>query len=94
MAAPTIVATVILVKLVILALALVLTHLTFTAYRRSNRSEIGVLTVGFGSVAVGILFGGSLYQFAHADIMVGLLVEALFTAFGLGMIVYSLYGFE
>lgn len=94
MADTQLVATVILVKLVVLALALVLTHMTFSAYRRSARSEIGALALGFGGMAVGILVGGGLYQFFGYDILVGLLVEALFTAFGLGMIVYSLYGFE
>ncbi len=88
------VATVILVKLVMLVLALVLTHLTYRAYQRSRRTEIRALTIGFASMAVGVLLGGGLYQLLRFDIMFGLLVEASFTAFGLGMIVYSLYGFK
>lgn len=94
MAQTDLIATVILVKLMALVLALVLTHLTFSAYRRSQRGEIRALTVGFGGMAAGIILGGGLYQFLGYDILVGLLVEAVFMAFGLGMIVYSLYGFE
>jgi len=89
-----VVASVILVKMVILALSLVLTHLTFRAYQRSRRQEIWVLSVGFGSISVGVLLGGAVYEFLHVDVMLGLLVEAVFTALGLGMVLYSLYGFR
>lgn len=94
MADTDIVATVILVKLVMLALTLVLTHLTFRAYQRTHRPELWALSIGFASMAVGILLGGGVYQFLGAELMIGLLVEAAFSALGLGMIVYSLYGFQ
>lgn len=94
MAETDLIATVILIKLVMLALALVLTHLTYRAYRRSGRTEIGCLAIGFGSMAVGLLFAGGMYQLLAYEILHALLVEAAFLAFGLGMIVYSLYGFE
>lgn len=88
------IATVILVKLMALALALVLAHLTFSAWRRSGRTEMEALAIGFGGIALGIILGGGLYQFLGYDILVGLLVEGVFTTFGLGMIVYSLYGYN
>lgn len=88
------VASVILVKLVVLVLTLVLTHLTYQSYRRSQRSDILTLSVGFGSMALGLLLAGGLYQLLSFDILLSLLVEAVFSAFGLWMIVYSLYGFE
>lgn len=88
------IATVILVKLVMLALAIVLTHLTYSSYRRSGQPEIGSLAVGFGSMTLGILLAGGLYQLLAYEILYALLIEASFTAFGLGMIVYSLYGFD
>lgn len=94
MAQTNLVATVILVKLVMLTLTLVLTHLTYSSYRRSGRSEIRFLAIGFGSMAVGILLAGGMYQLLASEILLALLVEAAFTALGLGMIVYSLYGFE
>lgn len=94
MAQNDLIASVILAKLVVLTLAVVLSHLTYRSYRTSGREEIRALTYGFGSIAVGILVGGGLYQAAGYDILVALLVEALFTALGLGFIVYSLYGFE
>ena len=87
------VASVVLVKLVMLALAVVLTHLTYRSYRRSGRTEIRALSVGFAAIAIGILVAGALYL-SGSELLVGLLVEAVFSSFGLGMIVYSLYGFE
>lgn len=94
MADPDIVASVILVKLVMLALVLVLAHQTYRAYRRSPRPDIRALSIGFGALATGILLGGGVYQLMHFDIMIGLLVESIFSAFGFGMIVYSICGFE
>lgn len=94
MAETNLIATVILVKLVMLALTLVLTHLTYSSYQQSGRDEIRLLALGFGSMTVGILLAGGVYQLLDSEILLALLVEASFTAFGLGMIVYSLYGFE
>lgn len=94
MADTDLLATVILVKLVTLALALVLTHLTYRSYRRSGREEIRALSVGFGAITAGIVLGGVLYQVLGYDLLVGLLAEGVLSAFGLGMIVFSLYGFE
>lgn len=88
------IATVILIKLIMLALALILTHLTYSSYRRSGRDDLGALAIGFASMSVGVLLAGGMYQLLSYEILHALLVEAAFTAFGLGMIVYSLYGFE
>ena len=94
MAQTDVVATVILVKLVMLALALLLTHLTYRAYRRSGRRDIATLSLGFSSMTVGILLGGAVFQVLQLDILLALLVEAAFTALGLGLLAYSLYGFR
>lgn len=84
----------VLVKIVTLALVLVLTHLTFRAYQLSGRPEIWSLSVGFAFMAVGVLMGGVVAQLLPFDIRVGIVVEGLFSAFGLGLVVYSLYGFR
>jgi|GEM_PF-6016295 len=94
MPATQVLVSVILVKVVMLVLTLVLTHLTFRAYQLTHRPEIRTLSVGFASISVGILSGGVAYQFMNLDFTLGLLIEGLFSAFGLGMIVYSLYGFR
>lgn len=94
MAQTDIVATVIRVKLVILALALLLTHLTYRAYRRSGRPDIGTLSLGFAGMPVGILLGGGIYLVLELDILVALLFEAGFRALGLGMVAYPIYGFR
>lgn len=94
MAETALLATVVLVKLVVLTLAVILTHLTFSSYRRSGRSEIRALTAGFGAIAGGIVLGGTVFLVAGADVLLGVLFETVFLAVGLGMIIYSLYGFE
>lgn len=79
-------------KVVMVAMAVVLAHLTYSAYQRSGSDDLRMLSVGFGSVLGGILLGG-LTSFSQ-DLMLGVLVESLFVTLGLGFMIYSLYGYR
>lgn len=83
-----------LIKLVALVLALVLTHLTYMSARNTQQADLKILTVGFGSIAVGIILGGGIYWLANFDALATLMVESVFLTIGLGMITFSLYGYE
>lgn len=85
---------VILVKLVVLTQTIVLAHLTFTAYRRSEEEDLLVLSVGFGSIMAGVVIGGVAYHFLGFGSLVGVLSESLFIALGLGLMILSLYGYR
>lgn len=89
-----VVATVILLKLVELALLLILTHKTYNAVQGTQYSEIRALNIGFASMAFGILAGGGTFLLFQFDLIIGLFIESGFSAFGLGLIVYSLLGYD
>ena len=78
-------------KTLTLACGLVLTTLTYRAYRRTRSTAMRVLSVGIGLVTAGAVLAGSLNQLAGVPLTVSTAVESLFTAAGFLVMTYSLY---
>ncbi|MFB6236736.1 MAG: hypothetical protein ABEH81_07475 [Halopenitus sp.] len=79
------------VKAVILILGCGITYIAYKAYRRSGDRSVGVLGVGFGIITVGAVISGVAYQLFSVSLTSGILVNSLFVAVGLAVIMYSLY---
>ena len=78
-------------KAIILFLGGGITYIAFKAYRRSDEPSIGVLGIGFGVITVGALLTGVANQFFSVSLEIGVLVNSVFFAVGLAVIMYSLY---
>jgi len=78
-------------KTITLACGLVLTTLTYRAYRRTRSTAMRALCVGIGLVTAGSVLAGSLNQLAGLPIVVSSTVESVFTAAGFIVMTYSLY---
>jgi hypothetical protein len=79
------------VKSVILLLGGAITGIAYRAYRRAGDPSLGVLGVGFGIITLGALLSGAANQFFDVPLEVGVLVNSVFLAVGLAVIMYSLY---
>jgi hypothetical protein len=84
-------ATVVAAKTVSLLAGGLVTLLAARAYRRTGAAPLRALAVGFGLFTVGALFGGGLHYLVGTDLATGVVVQSVFTALGLGTLVYSLY---
>lgn len=78
-------------KTLTLACGVVLTTLTYRAYRRTGSTAMRVLSLGIGLVTAGAVLAGSLNQLAGVPLVVSTTVESLFTAAGFIVMTYSLY---
>lgn len=78
------------VKTLILIVGGVVTYLAFSAYRRTYDRSLAFLAVGFASIVVGVLLAGLTFELLNVAFGVGILVESLFVLFGLAIIAYSL----
>ena len=78
-------------KTLTLACGVVLTTLTYRAYRRTRSTAMRVLSVGIGLVTAGAVLAGSLNQLAGVPLVLSTTVESLFTAAGFLVMTYSLY---
>jgi len=78
-------------KAIILFLGGGITYIAFKAYHRSDDLSIGVLGIGFGVITVGALLTGIANQFFSVSLEIGVLVNSVFVAVGLAVIMYSLY---
>ena len=78
-------------KTLTLACGVVLTTLTYRAYRRTRSTAMRVLSVGIGLVTAGAVLAGSLNQLAGVPLVLSTTVESLFTAAGFIVMTYSLY---
>lgn len=79
------------VKSVILLLGGGITYIAFKAYRRTGEQSLRVLGVGFGIITLGALLTGVANQFFSVSLEVGVLINSIFVALGLAVIMYSLY---
>ncbi|MDS0243902.1 MULTISPECIES: hypothetical protein [unclassified Haloferax] len=79
------------VKLVILLLGGGITYIAFKAYRRTDEDSLRVLGVGFGIITLGAALTGVANQFFSVGLALGVLINSLFVASGLAVIMYSLY---
>ncbi|AUV84319.1 hypothetical protein C2R22_22455 (plasmid) [Salinigranum rubrum] len=79
------------VKLIILLLGGGITYIAFKAYRRTGEHSLRVLGVGFGIITFGAILTGVANQFFSVGLALGVLINSLFVALGLAVIMYSLY---
>lgn len=79
------------VKFVILLLGGGITYIAFKAYRRTRDQSLRVLGVGFGIITLGAFFTGVANQFFSVSLELGVLINSVFVAFGLAVIMYSLH---
>ena len=79
------------VKFVILLLGGGITYIAFKAYRRTGADSLRVLGVGFGIITLGAILTGVANQFFSVGLALGVLINSLFVALGLAVIMYSLH---
>lgn len=79
------------VKFVILLIGGGITYIAFKAYRRTGEDSIRVMGIGFGVITLGALLTGVANQFFSVSLARGVLVNSVFVALGLAVIMYSLY---
>ncbi|MXR43092.1 hypothetical protein GRX01_17320 [Halobaculum sp. WSA2] len=78
------------VKSIILVLGTRITYIALKAYRRTGEDSLRILGVGFGIISVGVLLSGVANQFFSVSLGLGVLVNSVFVAIGLAVIMYSL----
>lgn len=78
------------VKTLILLVGGIVTYLALGAYRRTRDRALGYLAAGFGLMVVGVLLGGFTFELLDVAFGVGVLIESLFVLSGLTIIAYSL----
>ncbi|WP_096389190.1 DUF7521 family protein [Halopenitus persicus] len=78
-------------KTAILLLGGSITYYAGRAYRRTGDPSLRALSIGFGLVTVGALLGGISHQVLALELAIGIAINSVLTAFGFGVIVYSLY---
>lgn len=74
-----------------LLFALTITYFANRAYSRSGSTAVRSLMIGFGSLTLGIVLGVVLFALIGVDIVIGVSVQSVFMAIGLGLLTYSLY---
>lgn len=79
------------VKFVILILGGGITYIAFKAYRRTGENSLRVLGIGFGVLTLGALLTGVANQFFSVSLAYVVLINSIFVAFALTIIMYSLY---
>ncbi|QPV61634.1 hypothetical protein I7X12_12815 [Halosimplex litoreum] len=79
------------VKSVILLLGGAITIVAYRAYRRAGDPSLRALGAGFGVITLGALVSGAANQFFAVPFETGILVNSIFLAVGLAIIMYSLY---
>lgn len=79
------------VKTVILLLGGAITFIAFRAYRRTRTASLQYLGLGFGVITLGAFLTGGATLLFTLSLEVGVLINSLFVALGLAIIMYSLY---
>jgi heme/copper-type cytochrome/quinol oxidase subunit 3 len=82
---------VVVTKTVILVLGGTITYFAYKASQRTRTASLRTLSLGFGVITVGAVFGGVAHQFVSASIASGVLINSILTAVGFVIITYSLY---
>ena len=91
-AAPAAVATAIVVlKTGILLFGGLITYFSLKAYRRTGSPALRALGIGFAIITFGSALAGVSDVFFDVDLATGVLIDALLTFVGFGVITYSLY---
>jgi len=79
------------VKFAILLLGGGITLIAFKAHRRTGEDSLRVLGIGFGVITLGAMLTGVANQFFSVSLELGVLVNSVFVALGLAIILYSLH---
>lgn len=79
------------VKSVVLLLGGAITVVAYRAYDRTGDPSLGTLGAGFGVITLGALVSGAANQFFAVPFETGVLVNSVFLAIGLAIIMYSLH---
>ncbi|WP_080505341.1 MULTISPECIES: hypothetical protein [Halorubrum] len=79
------------VKFVILILGGSITYIAFKAYRHTGEESLQMMGVGFGILTLGAALTGIANQLFSVGLAHVVLINSLFVASGLAVIVYSLY---
>ena len=87
----TIETAIILVKTFVLFFGILITYLSFKAYRRTDSHPLRDLSLGFGVVTIGAALGGVANQVFGVAFSTGVLLQSLLTALGFAIIAYSIY---
>lgn len=74
-----------------LVLGGVITYYAYRAYRRTGVAALGAVAAGFAIVTFGVLIAGFVDQLPLLHTELALIVEAVFTAVGFFVILYSLH---
>jgi hypothetical protein len=69
----------------------VITRLAYRAYRRTQEPALRTFTTGIGLLTIGLMIGGALHQVLWPGLLVGTVVQSLFSVGGFAMLVYSAY---
>lgn len=86
-----IITAIVVIKSVILLLGGVITYIAFKAYRRTGEVSLRILGTGFGIITLGALLTGAANQFLSVSLEIGVVINSIFVALGLAVIMYSLY---
>jgi hypothetical protein len=86
-----IVAAIAIVKSVILLLGGGITYIAIRAYRKTGEDSLRIMGAGFGVITLGAVLTGFANQLLAVSLAVGVLVNSIFVAVGLAVILYSLY---
>lgn len=78
-------------KTVTLVCGVVLTTLTYRAYRRTQSGAMRMLCLGLGLVTAGGVLAGSLNQLVGLPVATSATIESVFMAAGFIVLTYSLY---
>lgn len=84
--------TLVLVRLLIVALGAVVIYLSFKSHRQNHSNAMLLLSIGFTFITVGAVIEGILFEFLGFDIFGAHTVESILVALGLMAILYSIYG--
>lgn len=82
---------IIIVKTLILISGGVVTYFAYKAYRRTGQRSIGLLSLGFAFITVGLLLAGLFTQVLAFPLRVSILIESSLVLIGMLIIAYSLY---
>jgi hypothetical protein len=90
-ASQTVVSLIVAVKTAILVCGGLITYFSVKAYRNTGDQSLKSLAAGFGVITFGALVAGILDAVLGVSFAVGVLIDAVLTLVGFGIITYSLY---
>jgi hypothetical protein len=90
-ASQTVVSLIVAVKVGILVFGGLITFFSYKAFQNTGDRALRALALGFGIITFGALLAGVLDAILGVSFAVGVLVDAVLTLVGFGVITYSLY---